>query len=164
MISLFSILVPNYVMDRKRDSASLLFSRDGSQTSKDFQNSGEVMVCRKKKCQSISSKIKAYINIIFYLNTIIAFHCVYMYFVYKSLLTWCKLTANKEKLSIWTLLLEHTTLWWYLQWPSGVSSLFSVSALAVYNHYLRNLSFLFFFSHYEGGEAPWVGLAPLGWE
>ena len=49
MISLFSILVPNYVMDRKRDSASLLFSRDGSQTSKDFQNSGEVMVCRKKK-------------------------------------------------------------------------------------------------------------------
>ena len=49
MISLFSILVPNYVMDRKRDSASLLFSRVGSQTSKDFQNSGEVMVCRKKK-------------------------------------------------------------------------------------------------------------------
>ena len=21
-----------------------------------------------------------------------------------------------------------------------------------------------FFSNYEGGEAPWVGLAPLGWE
>ena len=48
MISLFSILVPNYVMDRKRDSASLLFSRVGSQTSNDFQNSDEVMVCRKK--------------------------------------------------------------------------------------------------------------------
>ena len=48
MISLFSILVPNYVMDRKRDSASLLFSRVDSQTSKDFQNSGEVMVCIKK--------------------------------------------------------------------------------------------------------------------
>ena len=41
---------------------------------------------QKRKCQSISSKIKAYINIIFYLNTIIAFHCVYMYFVYKYLL------------------------------------------------------------------------------
>ena len=73
MISLFSILVPNYVMDRKRDSASLLFSRDGSQTSKDFQNSGEVMVCRKKKCQSISSKIKAYINIILYLKKLLHF-------------------------------------------------------------------------------------------
>ena len=145
MISLFSILVPNYVMDRKRDWASLLFSRVGSQTSNDFQNSGEVMVCRKKKCQSFSSKIKAYINIILHLKKIIALHCVYMYFVYKYLLAWCKLTVNKEKLSIWTLLLEHTTLWWYLQWPSGVSSLFSVSAFAVYNHYLRNLSFLFFF-------------------
>ena len=34
------------------------------------------MVHRKK--ESLSSKIKAYINIIFYLKTIIAFHCVYM--------------------------------------------------------------------------------------
>ena len=144
MISLFSILIPNHVMDRKRDWASLLFSRVGSQTSNDFQNSDEVMVCGKK-CQSISSKIKAYINIILYLKKIIAFHCVYMDFVYKSLLAWCKLTVNKEKLSIWTLLLEHTTLWWYLQWPSGVSSLFSVSALAVYNHYLKILSFLILF-------------------
>ena len=42
------------------------------------------MVHRKK--ESLSSKIKAYINIIFYLKTIIAFHCVYMDFVYKSLL------------------------------------------------------------------------------
>ena len=52
------------------------FSRVGSQTSTDFQNSGEIMVHRKK--ESLSSKIKAYINIIFYLKTIIAFHCVYM--------------------------------------------------------------------------------------
>ena len=84
MILLFSILVPNYVMDRTRDSASFQYTRVGSQTSNDFQNSGEIMVHRKK--ESLSSKIKAYINIIFYLKTIIAFHCVYMDFVYKSLL------------------------------------------------------------------------------
>ena len=74
-----------------------------------------------------------------------------MDFVCKSLLAWCKLTVNREKLSIWTLLLEHTTLWWYLQWPSGVSSLFSVSALVVYNHYLKILSFLIFFSMMKEG-------------
>ena len=82
-----------------------------------------------------------------------------IYFI-KSMLAY---SVNKEKLSILTLLLEHTTLWWYLQWPSGVSSLFSVSALAVYNHYLKILSFLIFFSNSEGG-APWVGWAPLGRE
>ena len=48
------------------------------------KNSSEIMVHRKK--ESLSSKIKAYIDIIFYLKTIIAFHCVYMDFVYKSLL------------------------------------------------------------------------------
>ena len=86
MISLFSILVPNYVMDRKRDSASLLFSRDGSQTSKDFQNSGEVMVCRKKKMSINFVEDKSIHKHNSLLEKIIAFHCVYMDFVYKSLL------------------------------------------------------------------------------
>ena len=49
-------------------------------------------------------------------------------------------------LSILTFLLQLTTLWWYVQWPTGVSSLFSVSASAIYNHYLKLLLAFQFFS------------------
>ena len=44
-------------------------------------------------------------------------------------------------------------MWWYLQWPSGASSLFSVSIPAVSNHYLIILScFNFFFQWRWRGE------------
>ena len=74
---------------------TLFFFRAGSQTSNDFQNSGEITVYRKMSINS--SKIKVCINIIFSLRTINnVCQCVCMNYIYKSHLAWCKLTVNSE--------------------------------------------------------------------